>query len=801
MAPVLAHLAAELRHRWRPMLAVALLIGISGGLVIGSLAGARRTATAFPRMVDGTAAADVLVNPDMGAFSALDPDALASLPGVARTSVIDGGIGVVIDEHGDFDEAQVFAGRDRTTMVGFDRPRVVEGRLFDPEAVDEVMVGDSVAERLDLAVGDPLTVGTVDPEEIAAWEAGGEQGPVPITERRLTVVGVIIGVDDVVTDEVFDYGMVVATAAFARTHGLEPYYYGIAVDLAGGHDDAAGVAEFRRSVGAMVPGERFEFRTRAATADAVRRGTYPHVVAIAAFALLVGVAATVVCGQLLAGQLEHLRREHDTLAAMGLDRRALRLAAGLRGLLIVVPGIVLALGVAIAISPIFPIGVARRAELDPGISVDYTVLGGGVIVLTSTLLAWALWGGRGRRPVWRSDRAGIVDRVARSTSQPALATGLRAALASSGAPGASSRMALLGTVIAVAVMAAALTFGASLLRLVEEPAAYGWQWDLVVAPPGDDEDGPIIEERLQDRSLFASAVALQADQVQIGPHRVPAVGFDTASSGVHPTLAAGRTPAYAGEVALGGRTMDLLGVGIGDELTVGTGADRRALEIVGQVVFPGIGTYSGADRTELGKGVLLDETTLRQVGEGFRARFIGVEMAAGASVADGVAFLTAGYAESVAEGELEILDRPQRPSDVRSLDSVRRTPEIIALVLGTLATVALAASIMAGVRQRRTELALLRTFGLPRRGIVASVLWQSTVTAVAAVIVGVPLGIVLGRTTWIALAESIGVAARPTVPLSLAVGALAAVVLAYVSGIAPALIAARIRPAVALRAE
>jgi hypothetical protein len=44
-------LRAELRRRWRPMLMLALLLGITGGVVLTAAAGAVRTDTAYPRLL------------------------------------------------------------------------------------------------------------------------------------------------------------------------------------------------------------------------------------------------------------------------------------------------------------------------------------------------------------------------------------------------------------------------------------------------------------------------------------------------------------------------------------------------------------------------------------------------------------------------------------------------------------------------------------------------------------------------------------------------------------------------------
>ena len=44
-------LRADLRRRWRPMLGLALLVGMIGGVVLTAAAGAERTDTAYPRLL------------------------------------------------------------------------------------------------------------------------------------------------------------------------------------------------------------------------------------------------------------------------------------------------------------------------------------------------------------------------------------------------------------------------------------------------------------------------------------------------------------------------------------------------------------------------------------------------------------------------------------------------------------------------------------------------------------------------------------------------------------------------------
>ncbi len=83
---------ADLARRWRPVLALALLLGLVGGVVLGAADGARRTATAYPRLLNWASAAQFTVIPGANGLSSGGTGrpgfypALARLPQVASMS-------------------------------------------------------------------------------------------------------------------------------------------------------------------------------------------------------------------------------------------------------------------------------------------------------------------------------------------------------------------------------------------------------------------------------------------------------------------------------------------------------------------------------------------------------------------------------------------------------------------------------------------------------------------------------------------------------------------------------------------
>ncbi len=106
-----------------------------------------------------------------------------------------------------------------------------------------------------------------------------------------------------------------------------------------------------------------------------------------------------------------------------------------------------------------------------------------------------------------------------------------------------------------------------------------------------------------------------------------------------------------------------------------------------------------------------------------------------------------------------------------------------------IATVAHA--LVTAVRRRRRDLALLKTLGFTRRQVSASVAWQATTFGVLALLVGIPVGIVIGRWAWTSLADDLGTVAEPIEPvLALVLGVPLVLLIANAVAFVPGRIAA-----------
>jgi hypothetical protein len=215
-------------------------------------------------------------------------------------------------------------------------------------------------------------------------------------------------------------------------------------------------------------------------------------------------------------------------------------------------------------------------------------------------------------------------------------------------------------------------------------------------------------------------------------------------------------------------------------------------------VFPRLAPYPGSEPTGLGIGAATTEHALRALGANLGSPFFFVQTRPGAVVSSEQLKQDVGLTGT----EFGAVVGAQRPNDVLSYDRLDRTPLILAAVLVLLALGSAIHLLVTGVRSRRRDVALLKTIGVTGGQARTAVLVQASVLVGLALVAAVPLGIVTGRWLWMATAHWLGIAADPALPwLQLSAVVVAALVAANLIAFGPASIAARIRPAVALRSE
>lgn len=807
---------AELRGRWPSAVGLALMVALAGGAIFGALAAADRTATAYDRMVVATRGMDVMANPNNGTDSALQLQDLAALPQVEQAARGDGVI-FFPPEPSTIRESEEFAGAMASDGVaGYDlaRPNVLEGRMPDPQEPHEIFVGSRTARQHGLHAGDVLPVRALsstdlgrlfevyeEPEQVLALQ----QDPTFGAFVDLDVVGVGVMPEDLILEAGLRSPDIILTPAYWEKYDHPSAgWWGSSVRLKNGADD---LQAFEEAAQALVPDEGIAFRTRAATSEKVARAVRPYVVALLGFAAVATLLGLLVIEQAVSRRSRMAAADQRVLQALGLARSG-RFMASLTGLVLpVVVGAIGAIGLAWAISPIAPLGPVRDAEPHPGPAFQSSILlTAGVVFALVILVIGAI-------PVWRSTRVqarAVRPRPSRAAQGLAAANapatgviGVRFALESGGGTAAvPTRTVLIGATSAVALGIALLTFGASLNHFLDTPRLYGSPWNILVdgnVDSGRNPEAPALVGAALDAVPEVEAHSLvEVSEAMIDGRRIPALTFNSSPSPVTPTITDGREPTSDRELALGRATAAQLGLGTGDRVTLtDPDGEERLFTLTGIAVLPEVGTYPGSDKTSLGHGVLLPPDAFHAVTEDFDKHFV-VARVSGDDPAGTVQAVLPTF-----ENQSWLAATPAPlPSEVTNLARLRSTPNLLLGMLLVLLGAAVVHALLVAFRARRHDVAVLQALGYRPRQVITTSLWQATTTAVVAIVLGIPLGMIVGRWVWMLLNRQLAAAADPNTPV-IAIGLMAVAVLVLVNGLGlvPGWRASRRSPAVALKAE
>lgn len=145
---------------------------------------------------------------------------------------------------------------------------------------------------------------------------------------------------------------------------------------------------------------------------------------------------------------------------------------------------------------------------------------------------------------------------------------------------------------------------------------------------------------------------------------------------------------------------------------------------------------------------------------------------------------------------------PQRPAEIISYSNLGATPALLGGALAAGAVVALGLTLVATVRRRRRDLAVLKTLGFTKGQLAATVTWQATLAVAIGAVAGAPLGVALGRLLWDLFAREINAVPDPSAPfVSVVLIAVGVLVVADLVAAVPGRIAARTPTAHAFRTE
>ena len=820
MGAVWLRLRAELRRQWRGWLALAMLLGVISGVALTAAAGAWRTDTAYPRFLSRSHAADLLVTPTLSGFRGYFR-AIAGLPQVASADSVEFlQMSLPVRGASPFSGMVAEASPAGGEGVSMDRVKVLAGHIFSPADQHAVMVSQALADRAHLRPGGPLQL-------IGYPQRDGNPDFRHAVRLTFRVSAIVVAADEIVpaTHELAE-PRVLLSPAFARTRlaqSFNPGGGGSYVALRPG----ASAAAFTRQ--ATLLGQRdgvgaVQVVHLATEYAAAQRAIRPEAVALAIFAALAALITLAVAGQLLNRQLILDAAEYPVLRALGMSRSRLAVLSLARVATVTTVGAVVAVVVAIAASPLMPIGPARVAEPSPGIDFYLPVLGAGLVIIAVVPLL-ALVPGAVRvaaRPPGALGLAGPAapprpSRLARALGRVGSvpgSLGVRMALEPGhGRTAVPVRSALAGTIVAVAAVVGAVVFGASFLGLVGTPHLYGQNWDQQLdlqvgsVPAGL---GTRVLAGITGLSQYAAGNYGQVNVTAPGSGSgtaVPAIGIDQLHGSGFLTLLTGHAPAGPRQIALGPRTLHALGLHVGQRIEVSAGDGSSMMRIVGSAVFAAF-SVGGGSSTDLGSGAAVSASVLSRpnppvcTGQATCYNFFLVRYKPGTDLPAAASRLEAAVTRAGCPAGLCLVTTDQRPGDIQDYAGVRDTPLILGALLGLLAVGTLSHALLAGVRRRYHDLALLKTLGLVRSQLLRVVCWQATALAAAALVAGLPIGLLAGRWAWLLFAHSAGVAGQAEVPVPLVLLTVpATLLLANLLAAGPGWTAARVPAATVLRSE
>ncbi len=780
---------AELRARWRSWIVLGLLAGATAGIVAGAVAGARRTDVVIDRYIQAAGRIDAAVVPNDPAFDDAARADVAALPEVETTHPF------IVPFLMQTKPASL-----EGTLVPLDaatarlaEPVIVEGRNTDPDAPDEVVIDENLAERLGLGVGSTVEVGQqLGPEAYEQLPPGLIPPKARAFNDRMRVVGIIKSTGAAESWTI--------SSGFADKHRDEivgPTNMFVTLDRGEADFDAfqRGVQEvLGRPTNVERGTELLGIRKIRNVVDVERDG-------LLLFALVALLGGGVLVGQALVRAVTASAAELPTWRAMGADRPMAVTAMVLPSLLTAGVGAVTGVVVALALSPRFPIGVGRRYELDVGVHADVLVLTlsvVGLVLAVTAVAALAAWWRVTRGEASTPRMSKMARWIAGSSLPPSMVIGSRLAVEpGQGKRSVPVRSALVGAIVGVLGVVACFTFRAGIDDASTNPRRSGVVWDYELAQgPGtitpsqraavaanDDADG--VLRATWDRAVDIDGVP------------VPTWGTEPLRGTIPFVVLSGRAPGAPDELVMTPTTLEQTGHRVGD--TVELGDEGVRARIVGTALLP------ASSHTDFDQGAWVTHAGLRNAlgPGGLAAQPENIEDYLLVRWRDGVSGEAAGRRLAAVAEELGLFFRPAAlPTAVVDLGNLESLPLFLALFFWLLAAATVAHALVTTVRRRRFDLAVLRSIGFTRRQSRRAIAWQATLLAAVGLLVGIPLGIAVGRVVWRAIADEFPLVYVPPTEV-LAVLVVVPVVLLLVQALAagPAHAATRIQPAQTLRTE
>ena len=797
---------AELVRRWTSWLALSLLVTLIGGTVLAGVSTAQRTSAALSSFTKH-------YGYDAEVFSGSPlPKAYFHLPYVTKVTndlYYANGNGTT---HGQFIPNQYLNIESLPTTHQSSSIKLLSGDL--PTGVHDAIVGLSMQQQFGLTIGSIVSVPLYKKSQGRVAITGNSY----IIPRGPTVHFRVVGIEATVDDfpsNTPNYTMF-TSRAFDRSTGRTVVRVLIVhVRLRHGQSDMPVFQPYinhhqgHGSGGVSVQNEDTSLATVGQSIQPQATGWWFFVL----FSVLAGLALV---GQALSRQSLVERESYPTLSALGLRPRQLWGLGLLRAGAIGVVGAVGSVALAYALSDLTPVGEARAAASSLGFVFSGVLFGVGALVVVATVVALAMV------PSWRAAQSprqnarelpagrtnGAVKLVAMTGAPASTVVGVRNALdRGKGRTSVPVVTALVGATVAVIALVATSVFGASLTHLVSTPPLYGQNWQMDLGNLTTPQLNAALATMKPDPEVTKITWAYTGKYLDLAG--VPVVGtFSTVAKGPFAfSLVNGHPPRGDSEIVLGATTMSQAKLHLGSVFRVKLVNKKgksiyHDFRVVGTVVLPPAVSTGG-----LGVGAIVPLSSalhLACTGTPSETKCAQklLTTVSGWGMAVGIAPGPAGRAlmRQLQKRFSQNVIVLSVPVNLVNFGQAVDFPLLLGVTLALFGAATLAHLLFVSVARRRRQVALLKVLGFVRRQVLLATCWQALTVVVVGLVIGVPLGIVAGRTVWRLFATHLGAVPVGVIPVAVISVVCAVIVVGGVAlALIPAFLAARISPAEALR--
>jgi putative ABC transport system permease protein len=324
--------------------------------------------------------------------------------------------------------------------------------------------------------------------------------------------------------------------------------------------------------------------------------------------------------------------------------------------------------------------------------------------------------------------------------------------------------------------------------LVTDPARYGENYDGFFGS-GQTTVSDELRAALDAEPDVDALMLLSEGQARVDDYTLRLIGMEPIKGDVAPRVLAGRLPVSADEIALGRLAARALHVGVGDELSLEGVDDTHTFHVTGLAVVPSIGSTEG-----IGQDGLVTYAGLLQIDPEVVANTPIFNVRPGTPQSTLERIMTENGAPDSGESSV--------PAAIQNLGRVRAIPYLLAALLGALAVLTVAHVMLTSMNNRRRDIAIVRCLGADRGWITRAVHWQATSFIVLPLVVGTPVGVIVGQLVFRSFADSVGAVNDASRPLLLIVGIVVGLaLLANLAAALPARRARRLAPATLLQSE